>query len=390
MSNNDKKKLRTSTKIVQAGMNTKINYSVPNIPVYNASTILHENIEKYRENKENSYARYGTPTSDALISAISSLYNSEGAVLSSSGLSSCMLAILTFAKSDNHILITDSVYGSTREFIKNILPRYKINYEFFDPKINARNIKKLFKKNTSLIYLESPGSLTFEVQDIAGIAKAAKTKNITVITDNSWATALGMNCFDIGVDVVIESLTKYTSGHSDLIMGCLISNGNYLKKIKYTSRLFGQRSSSNDIFLALRGLRTVELRLQKSFSSSLIVAEWLSNQNEVEKVIHPARNDHPENYIYKTNYKMGSGLFAFILKTKDKRLSDKFINSLNLFGIGASWGGFESLVSYSDIQNIRSFNYYQNKVIIRLAIGLEDPKDLIDDINNAFIQMNRN
>ena len=385
-----KKNLRTSTKIVQAGMNTKINFSVPNVPVFNASTVLHENIEQYRENKENSYARYGTPTSDALINAISSLYNSDGAVLSSSGLSSCMLAILTFAKSDDHILVTDSVYGSTREFIKNILPRYKINYEFFDPKINSKDIKKLFKTNTKLIYLESPGSLTFEIQDIAGITKAAKIKNITVITDNSWATALGMNCFNEGVDVVIESLTKYTSGHSDLIMGCIISNGNFLKKIKKTSKLFGQRSGSNDIFLALRGLKTVELRLQKSFSSSLKVAEWLSNQSEVEKVLHPARDDHPENYIYKCNYKMGSGLFAFILKTRDLRLSDKFINNLNLFGIGASWGGYESLVSYSDIKNIRSFNYYENKVIIRLAIGLEDPKDLIDDLSNAFIQMNRN
>ena len=385
-----KKNLRTSTKIVQAGMNTKINFSVPNVPVFNASTVLHENIEQYRENNENSYARYGTPTSDALINAISSLYNSDGAVLSSSGLSSCMLAILTFAKSDDHILVTDSVYGSTREFIKNILPRYKINYEFFDPKINSKDIKKLFKTNTKLIYLESPGSLTFEIQDIAGITKAAKIKNITVITDNSWATALGMNCFDLGVDVVIESLTKYTSGHSDLIMGCIISNGNFLKKIKKTSKLFGQRSGSNDIFLAIRGLKTVELRLQKSFSSSLEVAEWLSNQSEVEKVLHPARDDHPENYIYKCNYKMGSGLFAFILKTRDLRLSDKFINNLNLFGIGASWGGYESLVSYSNIDKIRSFNYYQNKVIIRLAIGLEDPKDLIDDLSNAFIQMNRN
>ncbi len=383
-----KKKFKLSTKLARSGLNPKNNFGIPNPPVYHASTILYPNAASRRNRMvPYEYGRFGTPTSEALSKAISGLYDAEGAVLLPSGLAAAIVSILAFVNSGDHILVTDSVYGSTRQFIKEYLPRIDVKVDFFPPKLAPSKIKGLFKANTKLIYLESPGSLTFELQDLKAISQIAKESNIISLTDNTWATAIGQNCFKFGIDVVIESFTKYVVGHSDVMMGGIIANAEYLDRIKKQTRIMGQCCGPDDVYLALRGLRTMELRLNKSFQSSLVIAEWLSKNPYISKVIHPAREDHPDNVIFQRDYCLGAGLFSIELKTKKSNSVDAFIDELNLFGVGASWGGYESLILEAELEDIRIHETYKDGKILRLAIGMEDPEDLIRDLDNALKQI---
>ena len=382
------KKLSRSTKIAHAGLNPEENFGIPNPPVYHASTILYPDSKSRRHRKvPYEYGRFGTPTSNAICKVISDLYDAEGTVIAPSGLAAATIAFLAFLRPGDHILVTDNAYGSTRNFISEYLPSININVEFYPPTIKPDQLEKMFLTNTKLIYFETPGSLTFELQDLSVLTKVAKDKNIITLTDNTWATALGQNSFDLGVDIIIESFTKYIVGHSDVMMGGIISNGDFLKKIKKQARIMGQCCGPDDIYLALRGLKTMELRLKQSFASSLIIAEWLSNVPLVLKVLHPGHKSHPDYKIFTKDYKLGAGLFAFELKTKDLEKVDRFIDNLNLFGIGASWGGFESLVLEADLEQIRDHKTFKDGTLIRLAIGLEDPNDLINDLSLAFEQI---
>ena len=383
-----KKSLNISTKLARAGINPKNNFGIPNPPVYHASTILYPDSKSRRSRKvAYEYGRYGTPTSDALSISVAQLYEAEGTILTPSGLAAAVTALLTFIKAGDHILVTDSTYGSTRNFMTEYLPRIDVEVEFYHPNINFKDLKKLLRSNTTVIYFESPGSHTFEIQDLPALSKVAKKNKIITLADNTWATSLGQNSFKLGIDVVIESFTKYVVGHSDVMMGGVISNGKHLKNLKKQAKLMGQCSGPDDIFLALRGLRTMELRLKKSFNSSLIIAEWISTIPLVKQVLHPGLTSHPDHLIFKRDFKIGAGLFAFVLNLKDLEKVDLFIDSLKLFGIGASWGGFESLILESDIEKIRFHQTYNKGTLIRLAIGMEDPEDLIDDLNQAFEQI---
>ena len=298
------------------------------------------------------------------------------------------MGILSFIKPGDHFLVTDSAYGSTRKFITEYLPSINVEVELYKPRIKSKEFERLIRKNTSLIYFESPGSLTFEMQDLPALTKVAKKYQIITITDNTWGTALGQNPFKLGVDAVIESYTKFVSGHSDVMMGGVISNGKNLTKILRQADIMGQCTGPDDIYLALRGLRTMEIRLEKSFFSSIEIAEWISKNKMVTNVLHPATKFHPDHKIFKRDFKIGAGLFSFELDTHDIKTVDKFIDSLELFGIGASWGGFESLVIEADINKIRNHKTYKNGTLLRLAIGMEDPKDLIDDLDQAFKKIN--
>ena len=380
-----KKQSKLSTKLARSGLNPKKNFGIPNPPVYHASTILYPNA-KSRRNRDvpYEYGRFGTPTSEALSKSISDLYNAEGAVLLPSGLAAAIVSILAFVNSGDHIMVTDSVYGSTRNFLQDYLPRINVEVEFFPPRLPPSKIKEHFKENTKLIYLESPGSLTFELQDLRSISQISNENNIISLTDNTWATALGQNCFLLGIDVVIESFTKYVVGHSDVMMGGVIANGKLLEKIKKQVRIMGQCCGPDDIYLAIRGLRTMELRLNKSFESSLVIAEWLSKHPFISKVIHPARKDHPDYNIFQKEYNKGAGLFSIELNTKNLKTVDTFIDELRLFGIGASWGGYESLIIEADLEDIRIHETYKEGKILRLGIGLEEPEDLIGDLENAL------
>ena len=377
-------KYQKETRLVRSGMDPWDNEGIPNPPVYHASTILKQSNTEHLESKSKyDYGRTGTPTSNSLQIALAELYGMDGSVLTSSGLAAITTATLAFVSSGAHLLAADSIYQSGRRYLTETLPKFGVEVEFFPPRITPQELKKLIRPETALIHFESPGSMTFELHDLPALTAVARSAGVPTMLDNTWATALGLDCVEMGVDVVVEALTKYIGGHSDLMMGAIVANGPFLDKVKYEAFQLGQCSGPDDIYLATRGLRSLHLRLDRSMQSSLQIAEWLSEQPEVSTVIHPARKDHPDHMIYQRDFKGGAGLFCFELKNQPQHSIDRLIDSLELFGIGSSWGGFESLIQQGRINEHRSFDYPIGP-LIRVAVGAENPDDLINDLKQAF------
>ena len=377
-------KYQKETRLVRSGMDPWDNEGIPNPPVYHASTILKQSNTEHLESKSKyDYGRTGTPTSNSLQIALAELYGMDGSVLTSSGLAAITTATLAFVSSGAHLLASDSIYQSGRRYLTETLPKFGVEVEFFPPRITPQELKKLIRPETALIHFESPGSMTFELHDLPALTAVARSAGVPTMLDNTWATALGLDCVEMGVDVVVEALTKYVGGHSDLMMGAIVANGPFLDKVKYEAFQLGQCSGPDDIYLATRGLRSLHLRLDRSMQSSLQIAEWLSEQPEVSTVIHPARKDHPDHMIYQRDFKGGAGLFCFELKKQPQHSIDRLIDSLELFGIGSSWGGFESLIQQGRINEHRSFDYPIGP-LIRVAVGAENPDDLINDLKQAF------
>ena len=377
-------KYQKETRLVRSGMDPWDNEGIPNPPVYHASTILKQSNTEHLESKSKyDYGRTGTPTSNSLQIALAELYGMDGSVLTSSGLAAITTATLAFVSSGAHLLASHSIYQSGRRYLTETLPKFGVEVEFFPPRITPQELKKLIRPETALIHFESPGSMTFELHDLPALTAVARSAGVPTMLDNTWATALGLDCVEMGVDVVVEALTKYVGGHSDLMMGAIVANGPFLDKVKYEAFQLGQCSGPDDIYLATRGLRSLHLRLDRSMQSSLQIAEWLSEQPEVSTVIHPARKDHPDHMIYQRDFKGGAGLFCFELKNQPQHSIDRLIDSLELFGIGSSWGGFESLIQQGRINEHRSFDYPIGP-LIRVAVGAENPDDLINDLKQAF------
>ena len=377
-------KYQKETRLVRSGMDPWDNEGIPNPPVYHASTILKQSNTEHLESKSKyDYGRTGTPTSNSLQIALAELYGMDGSVLTSSGLAAITTATLAFVSSGAHLLASDSIYQSGRLYLTETLPKFGVEVEFFPPRITPQELKKLIRPETALIHFESPGAMTFELHDLPALTAVARAAGVPTMLDNTWATALGLDCVEMGVDVVVEALTKYIGGHSDLMMGAIVANGPFLDKVKYEAFQLGQCSGPDDIYLATRGLRSLHLRLDRSMQSSLQIAEWLSEQPEVSTVIHPARKDHPDHMIYQRDFKGGAGLFCFELKNQPQHSIDRLIASLELFGIGSSWGGFESLIQQGRINEHRSFDYPIGP-LIRVAVGAENPDDLINDLKQAF------
>ena len=377
-------KYQKETRLVRSGMDPWDNEGIPNPPVYHASTILKQSNTEHLESKSKyDYGRTGTPTSNSLQIALAELYGMDGSVLTSSGLAAITTTTLAFVSSGAHLLASDSIYQSGRRYLTETLPKFGVEVEFFPPRITPQELKKLIRPETALIHFESPGSMTFELHDLPALTAVARSAGVPTMLDNTWATALGLDCVEMGVDVVVEALTKYVGGHSDLMMGAIVANGPFLDKVKYEAFQLGQCSGPDDIYLATRGLRSLHLRLDRSMQSSLQIAEWLSEQPEVSTVIHPARKDHPDHMIYQRDFKGGAGLFCFELKKQPQHSIDRLIDSLELFGIGSSWGGFESLIQQGRINEHRSFDYPIGP-LIRVAVGAENPDDLINDLKQAF------
>ena len=377
-------KYQKETRLVRSGMDPWDNEGIPNPPVYHASTILKQSNTEHLESKSKyDYGRTGTPTSNSLQIALAELYGMDGSVLTSSGLAAITTTTLAFVSSGAHLLASDSIYQSGRRYLTETLPKFGVEVEFFPPRITPQELKKLIRPETALIHFESPGSMTFELHDLPALTAVARSAGVPTMLDNTWATALGLDCVEMGVDVVVEALTKYVGGHSDLMMGAIVANGPFLDKVKYEAFQLGQCSGPDDIYLATRGLRSLHLRLDRSMQSSLQIAEWLSEQPEVSTVIHPARKDHPDHMIYQRDFKGGAGLFCFELNNQPQHSIDRLIDSLELFGIGSSWGGFESLIQQGRINEHRSFDYPIGP-LIRVAVGAENPDDLINDLKQAF------
>jgi len=331
------------------------------------------------------YGRIGLETQDALRDALNALQGSRHCALTSSGLQANTLAILTVVESGGKVLAADNIYGPVRAFLTGQLKRYGVDVEFVSPRIGAE-IADHITGDVQAIILESPGSLTMEIQDLPAIAKVAQEKGVVTILDDTWSAGLTLKPMELGIDLAAQALTKYVGGHSDMMLGAVVARTEALaNRLQQTERALGYFASPDDSFLALRGLRTLELRMQRSSQSSLVIADWLASRNEVGRLFHPSRADHPDHARFKAMFSGGCGLFSFEVPGWTVQNSEQFLDALQIFGIGYSWGGFESLAIHCDPQLRRTRSDQKHDgALIRLAIGMEDPGDLIEDLARGF------
>ena len=378
--------LDDATRVVNAGRRKEWTGGIVNPPVWRASTILYDTVADLRERGSNThhrlfYGRKGTPTQWALADALTELEpGAEGTFLYCSGVAALAAALLSVLTPGDELLLVDSAYDPTRGLAMGLLKRLGIKTRFYDPLIGA-GIADLIGDDTRAIMMESPGSLTFEVQDVPAIVAAAKARGVTTLLDNTWATPLLFPAISKGVDLTILACTKYVVGHSDVMLGSVTAAPGHFAKLRDTSFQLGQVASPDDCWLGSRGLRTMAMRLKQHEASALKIAHWLAEQPQVAAVLHPALPGCPGHDIFTRDFKGSSGLFSFALLGGDDDGRAALIDGLDLFGIGYSWGGFESLALPVDPQRYRSVTQRDDAgPIIRLQIGLEDPDDLIADL----------
>jgi cystathionine beta-lyase len=380
-----KRKRRTATDIVHHGRDPFAHHGFVNPPVYRGSTVLFKSLEAFEKRQQRyTYGRRGTPTTEALEAAISHLEGGHKTMLAPNGLAAITHALLALVKTGDHVLVTDSVYQPTRRFCSTVLARLGIETTFYDPLIGA-GIAKLMKPNTKVVFTESPGSQTFEVQDIPAIAKAAHAGGATVVMDNTWASPLYFKPFAHGVDISVQAATKYIVGHADAMLGSITLSEKLAGPVSEQIHMLGIGVGTEECYLGLRGIRTIDVRLERHWRSGLRIARWLEARPEVARVIHPALESHPGHAIWKRDFLGASGLFAFVLKPVPKAAVAAMLEGLELFGMGASWGGFESLVLPFNAQAYRTATKWEPEgPCVRIHIGLEDPEDLEADLAAGF------
>ena len=383
------KERRTDTRLVHGGRRKEWRGRLVNPPVHRASTLLFDSVAEMRsaapEFGKPYYGLHGTETHWALAEALTALEpGAAGTTLHPNGLAAVTAALLSVLSAGDELLMTDSVYGPTRRFCDVFLKRYGVATRYYDPLIGS-GIAGLVGERTRAIFLESPGSLTMEVQDVPAICAAAKARGIATLLDNTWATPLFFPALGAGVDLSILAGTKYVGGHSDVMLGSVTANARWFSKLERTSWDLGQSVSPDDAWLCSRGLRTMGVRLRRHEESALRIARWLEEQPQVAAVLHPALPDCPGHEFWARDFKGSSGLFSFVLKGGDDKARTRFVEALELFGLGYSWGGFESLVVPADPERIRSATRWAAEgPLVRLQVGLEDADDLIDDLASAL------
>jgi cystathionine beta-lyase len=379
--------MKPDTRLVVAGRDPFAHHGYVNTPVYHASTLLYPTAEDYLAHRGRyQYGRRGTPTSEALENAIREVEGPAcaGVALLPSGLAAISSALLSVLKAGDNLLMTDNVYGPSRKFCDTVLSRFGISTTYYDPLIGG-GISELMQPNTRAVFTESPGSLSFEMQDIPAIAAAAHAKDAVVLMDNTWAGPLFFSAFEKGVDISILSGTKYIGGHSDLMLGVASANAATCTRLKDTVYAMGLCVGPDDMNFGLRGLRTMGVRLAQHQQAALAVAHWFEQRPEVSRVLHPALPNHPGHAIWKRDFTGACGLFSIVLKPVPQQAVNAFLNTLTLFGMGASWGGYESLVIPFDCANIRTATRWAPEgPAIRFHIGLEDVSDLIADLERGF------
>jgi cystathionine beta-lyase len=373
---------RPATVVVEGGRRKSWRGRLVNVPVERASTILFDSVAELAGNSpalgEYRYGLQGTATHWALSEALTELEpGATGTALCSSGLAAITGALLAVLSSGDELLVTDSVYGPTRKFCDTMLKRFGIATRYYDPLVGA-GIAGLIGDNTRAILLESPGSLTMEVQDVPAICAIARERGIVTLLDNTWATPLFFPAMAAGVDIAILAATKYVGGHADVMIGTATATEQYFAQLQRTFWDLGHALSPDDAWLGSRGLRTMAVRLRQHEASALAVARWLKQQPRVGAVLHPALPDCPGHEIWQRDFKGSSGLFAFALDGD----AAAFVDHLELFGIGFSWGGYESLAL--PVHPHRTVSKAPAENLVRLHIGLEDPDDLIEDLANSF------
>ena len=385
--------MREETTVVHSGLHPERHHGAVNPPVFHASTILSETVAEFRRRRQNwileqpgtYYGRFGTPTIEALQEAIAALEGGHRTVVYPSGLAACAGALLAFLSAGDQLLMSDTVYGPTRNFATGFLKRFGVSTTFFDP-LAGRSIESLIRPEARVVYLESPGSLTFEVQDVPAIAEAARRRGITVIADNTWGTPLYFKPFAHGVDVSVQAATKYIVGHSDAMLGAITCTKEAWPRLRRSTQELGQTAGPDDVYLGQRGLRTLAVRLKQHWKAGVALAEWIARQPEVERVLHPALPGDPGHAIWKRDFTGACGLFGVVLKEGvTERALCAMIDGLELYGIGSSWGGFESLIVPFDPRETRTATQWPYKgPCFRVHAGLENVEDLITDLEAGF------
>jgi len=387
----DERGKRAATRLTEGGRRKEWRGSLVNPPVERASTILFDSVADMKGSRPGlgvyRYGLQGTATHWALAEALTELeLGAAGTALYSSGLAAITTALLSVLRPGDDLLVPDNIYGPTRHFCDTFLRRFGVDARYYDPMCGA-GIAELVGDSTRAILLESPGSLTLEVQDVPAICEVARARGIPTLFDNTWATPLLFPAMAAGVDISMLAATKYVGGHADVMLGALTATAEHYDRIQHLGWDLGHSVSPDDAWLGSRGLRTMGVRLKQHEQSALKIAEWLKGRAEVGLVLHPALRDCPGHELWKRDFKGASGLFSFELKGADAATRAVFVDSLELFGIGYSWGGYESLAI--PIEPYRTISKTPAQNLIRLHAGLEDPDDLIADLTAAFAKMAR-
>lgn len=385
------------TKYINAGRDKKWTNGVVNPPVQRASTVVFKTVaEKHhatvnRANKTLFYGRRGTTTHFAFQDAMTEIEGGAGCALYPCGTAAISNTILSFVETGDHILMVDTCYEPTRDFCDKIMKKMGVETTYYDPMI-GEGIRELIQPNTKVLFLESPGSITMEVQDVPTLSSIAHEHDIIVMLDNTWSAGVQFSPFEHGVDISIQAATKYIVGHSDVMLGTAVASEKYWDQLREQSYLMGQCVSPDDAYLGLRGIRTLDVRLRQHAENSLKVAEWLQNRPEVDHVRHPALDTCPGHEFFKRDFTGGNGLFSFVLKTSYPRATTALLDGMEHFSMGYSWGGYESLILANEPKSFNSLRTVANPnfegTLVRIHIGLEDVDDLIADLEAGFARYN--
>lgn len=373
-----------NTRLAHGGNDPRDYYGFVNPPVVHASTVLFPDAATMvSRSQKYTYGTRGTPTTDALAQAMNELEGSVGTIIVPSGLAAVTVPLLAFARAGDHVLIVDSVYHPTRHFADTMLTRLGVEVQYYDPRIGA-GIADLMKANTRIVFTESPGSNTFEVQDIPAIAKAAHAGNAVVMMDNTWATPLYFRPLEHGVDISIQAATKYPAGHSDILLGTVSANESCWKQLHEGFITLGCCAGPDDVYQVLRGLRTMGVRLDHHSRSALEIASWLETREGVAQVLHPGLPSHPDHGLWKRDFCGSSGVFSIVLAGGGAEEQHAFLDALRIFGLGYSWGGYESLAVPVFLGDRVVAKAPEAGPVIRLQIGLEDVADLKADLERGL------
>jgi len=387
---NSKRPLAPETLLSHLGRHPREYHGAVNVPVYHASTILFETVEDLKskpkplQKGQVQYGRAGTPTAFALEDAVAALEGAYSGIVMPSGLAAICGALMALTKAGDNVLISDSVYGPTRAYCDNVLRRFDVSVTYYDPRVGSR-IADLLLPQTSVVFTESPGSQTFEIQDIPAISDAAHAVGATVVMDNSWATPLYCKPLELGADVVIHAGTKYIVGHSDAMLGLILAGEALYDKIRLMTNAAGYATGPDDAYLGLRGLRSLAVRLARHRDTGIALAHWLSERPEVNRVLHPALPSFPDHALWRRDFTGSSGLFGVILNPCSDKALSAMLNGMELFGMGYSWGGYESLIIPTFPEKIRTAVPWEAPgPCLRIHAGLEDPGDLITDLDRGI------
>ena len=387
---------RRETQALHAGRDPKANFGVVNPPVYHCSTVLFDSVDALLETRRDrasgafegfTYGREGTATTRAFEGAVTLLEGGYRAVTTSCGLGAICASLTAFLSAGDHLLIVDSLYGPARDFCETFLRKFGVEVTYYRPDVGA-GIAALFQDNTSVVYMESPGSLTFEMTDVPAITRACRARGIWTIFDNTWGSPINFRPLEHGVDVSINAATKYISGHSDLMLGIAVTTEAAFIPVKKTASASGYCGGPDDVYMAMRGLRTLPLRMKQHHASGLTIAQWLQQRPEVHRVMHPALPGDPGHAIWSRDYDGASGLFGFVLEACSDAQFAAFMDHMDLFKLGYSWGGYESLVVPTYPNTLRSATEWSAPgPAVRIHVGLEAIEDLIADLERGFARL---